>query len=316
MAGSTILITGGTGFLGRHLALALRDDHEVVLGGRNNKQNAFAASVTGCRVIPLDVTGIESVRDAVVETRPDAIVHAAATKFVDLSERAPLECIDVNVVGSENVARVALDRSVPVLLGISTDKAAPPVHNIYGLSKAIMERTFCGLDSKSETAVACVRYGNVAWSTGSVFPVWKGMHDETGVIESTGPGMRRFFFTVEEAVDLVSVALANIDVVRGGVLSRPMGAALIRDLLETWIEARGGSWKAIEGRPGDSDDEYLIGEAELPFATTIELDRRSHFLITFNRRPARPLTEVVSSATAPRLTPEQMLELIDRGPGE
>ena len=81
-----VLITGGTGFLGKHLAIALNEKAEVVLTGRNNKQNFKAKSVTGCEVMPMDVSNIESVRDCVAEVNPDLIIHAAATKFVDLSE--------------------------------------------------------------------------------------------------------------------------------------------------------------------------------------------------------------------------------------
>src|SRR5262249_33157336 len=124
----------------------------------------------------------------------------AATKFVDLAEKLPLECVDVNVLGSENVARVSMEYEVQTVIGISTDKATPPVRNTYGLTKALMERVFCGLDGKTKTRFLCVRYGNVAWSTGSVLPIWKKMHEETGVIGTTGPDMRRFFFTVDEAV--------------------------------------------------------------------------------------------------------------------
>src|SRR5262249_6767131 len=160
------LITGGTGFLGRHLAQRLRKDYRVVLTARNNKQNMQAQADTSCEVLPMDVASIESVRDVVNAIRPNMVIHAAATKFIDLAERQPMECVDVNVVGSQNVARVALDKGVELVIGISTDKAAPPVRNTYGLSKAIMERMFCGLNNRAATKFACVRYGNVAWSTG------------------------------------------------------------------------------------------------------------------------------------------------------
>jgi UDP-N-acetylglucosamine 4,6-dehydratase len=191
-----VLITGGTGFLGRKLAQVLRDEYDVVLGARNNKQNLFARDVTRCVVVPMDVTNIESVRDVCIEIRPHVIIHAAATKFVDLAEKFPMECIDVNVIGSQNIARVAMESNVEVAIGVSTDKAAPPIRNTYGLSKALMERMFCASDRKTATKFSCVRYGNVAWSTGSVLPIWKKMHDETSVIQSTGPEMRRFFFSM------------------------------------------------------------------------------------------------------------------------
>jgi FlaA1/EpsC-like NDP-sugar epimerase len=313
---NTILITGGTGFLGRRLGLALKKDYRVVLAGRNNKQNLFAGKFTGCEVIPMDVAHIESVRDAVSEVRPNIIIHAAATKFVDLAEKQPMECVDVNVTGSQNVARVAVDKEVGMVIGISTDKASPPVRNIYGLSKAIMERMFCSMNGKSATKFTCVRYGNVAWSTGSVLPIWKKMHEETALIGTTGPEMRRFFFTVDEAVNLVIAAIKNIALAEGKVLSREMKAAQIEDILRVWVSAKGGTWEKIEGRPGERDDEYLVGEIELPYAQEIVLNGLRHFLISFNTKTERPLSQIVYSANCPKLTDQEIMELILNPPIE
>ena len=306
-----ILITGGTGFLGRNLAPALKDEYEVILTGRNNKQNIYAQEVTGCRVLPMDVANIEAVRDIFTETKPHVVIHAAATKFVDLAEKQPMECVDVNVTGSQNVARVSVEKGLEVVLGISTDKAAPPVRNTYGLSKAIMERVFCSMNGKTDTKFACVRYGNVAWSTGSVLPIWKKMFEETGVVRSTGPEMRRFFFTVDDAVRLVLTALENIDTIQGKVLSRYMKAAQIEDLLNTWVKHKGGKWEKMEGRPGERDDEFLIGEIELPFAYEKVYDDVTHYIISFNEKSSAPLSEGLSSANTERLTEEEMLKLIN-----
>ncbi|HEX7997614.1 MAG TPA: SDR family NAD(P)-dependent oxidoreductase [Pyrinomonadaceae bacterium] len=307
----TVVITGGTGFLGRNLGLALKDDYRVVLTGRNNKQNMYAHQQTDCMVLPMDVTNIEAVRDVFVETRPQIVIHAAATKFVDLAEKQPMECVDVNVLGSQNVARVALEKKVETVIGISTDKAAPPIRNTYGLSKALMERMFCSLNEKSETRFACVRYGNVAWSTGSVLPIWKKMHDDTGVIRSTGPEMRRFFFTVDEAVRLVRTAMEEITAVQGKVLSRKMKAAQIKDLLTVWINHKGGRWERMEGRPGERDDEFLIGDIELPYTSEVEYNAIPHYVISFNEKVERPLEVGLSSANTERLTEPEMLELIN-----
>lgn len=304
-------MTGGTGFLGRSLGLALKDEYDVVLTGRNNKQNMYAQQMTGCDVLPLDVTNIESVRDCFIETKPQIVIHAAATKFVDLAEKQPMECVDVNVLGSQNVARVAIEKNVETVIGISTDKAAPPVRNTYGLSKAMMERVFCAMNGKSETRFTCVRYGNVAWSTGSVLPIWKRMHDETGVIKSTGPEMRRFFFTVDEAVKLVRTAMDNIEAIAGKVLSRRMKSAQISDLLTTWTKEKGGSWERMEGRPGERDDEFLIGDIELPFTHEVEYDRITHYIIAFNEKAATPLAVGLSSANTERLSESEMLALIN-----
>ncbi|MEQ8909957.1 MAG: SDR family NAD(P)-dependent oxidoreductase [Vicingaceae bacterium] len=311
-----VLITGGTGFLGRRLALAMQSNYKVVLTGRNNKQNAFAAKFTGCEVIPMDIANIEAVRDAFTEVKPDIVIHAAATKFVDLAEKQPMECVDVNVIGSQNVARVAVEKDVEEVIGISTDKAAPPVRNTYGLTKALMERVFCSMNGKAKTKFCCVRYGNVAWSTGSVLTIWKKMHEETGVIGTTGPEMRRFFFTVDEAVKLVLTAIDNIDELQGQVLSREMKAAQIEDLLQTWTKHLGGKYEKIEGRPGERNDEFLIGDTELPYTAVKDFEGVKHYIISFNQKAKTPLKEVFSSANADRLSEKEMLEIIESPPSE
>jgi UDP-N-acetylglucosamine 4,6-dehydratase len=312
----TILITGGTGFLGRNLALKLKNEYRVVLTGRNNKQNLFASKYTGCQVAPLDISNIESVRDVFVEFKPDIVIHAAATKFVDLAEKYPMECVDVNILGSQNVARVAVERETPVVIGISTDKAAPPVRNIYGMSKSVMERIFCAMDGKSATKFTSVRYGNVAWSTGSVMTIWKKMLEETGMIGTTGPEMRRFFFSVDEAVNLVITAMKNIDLAKGKVLSRHMKAAQMQDILQAWIEEKGGKWEKIEGRPGERDDEFLIGELELPYTEELMFDGIKHYLISFNEKVATPISIGLSSANTDKLTREEILAIINNPPIE
>ena len=309
-----VLVTGGTGFLGKRLALAMKDDHEVTLGARNNKQNFLAGELTGCAVLPMDISRVEAVRDAVTEVRPDIIIHAAATKFVDLAEKQPMECVDVNVLGSQNVARVAMESGVETVIGISTDKASPPVRNTYGLSKALMERMFCSLNGKSATKFVCVRYGNVAWSTGSVLPIWKRMHEETGVIGTTGPDMRRFFFTVDEAVRLVLTAIEHQDELQGKVLSRHMKSALVRDILGLWIANKGGEWTQIEGRPGEREDEFLIGDLELPYTTEVDYGGIPHYIIAFNERAQHPLAVGLSSANTDRLSEAEILALIDSQP--
>jgi FlaA1/EpsC-like NDP-sugar epimerase len=313
---NTILITGGTGFLGKRLGLRLKVQHEVVLAGRNNKFNMDAQQFTGCQTIPMDVSNIESVRDGFTAVRPDVVIHAAATKYVDLSERQPMECIDVNVLGSENIARVCVEKGVAIAIGMSTDKSAPPVGNTYGLTKALMERIFCAMNGKTSTRFACVRHGNIAWSTGSVFPLWKQMHDSTGVIGSTGPDMTRYFSKVDEAVDLVTTAMENIEEVQGCVVSRQMKSALIRDILNLWIREKGGRWEKIEGRPGERPHEFLIGEPELPYTSRRELNGDPHYVISFNRPVANPLPAPFRSDNAERLSETEILSIINDPPPE
>ncbi|OOG68176.1 polysaccharide biosynthesis protein [Algoriphagus sp. A40] len=312
----TILITGGTGFLGRNLALALKDNYRIILTGRNNKQNLYAKSVTGCEVAPMDIVNIESIRDTFSQYRPNIVIHAAATKFVDLAEKFPMECTDVNVLGSQNVARVASEREVEMVVGISTDKAAPPIRNLYGMTKSIMERVFCAMNDNSKTKFCAVRYGNVAWSTGSVLPIWAEMHQRNGIIGTTGPEMRRFFFSVNDAVELVINAIKHIELVQGKVLSRFMKAAQIEDILKVWIEEKGGKWEKIAGRPGERNDEFLIGDLELDYTTELEIGGIKHYLISFNKKVKQPVSFGLSSANTEKLTREEIVELILNSPNE
>jgi UDP-N-acetylglucosamine 4,6-dehydratase len=310
----TLLISGGTGFLGRNLALAFKEEYNIILGSRNNKQNFQAKEITGCTVVPMDVTNIESIRDVVNEYKPDIIIHAAATKFIDLSEKFPMECVDINILGSQNIARVAVDKNVEMVLGISTDKAAPPIRNIYGMSKAVMERIFCSMNGKTDTKFACVRYGNVAWSTGSVLPIWQERHAKTNTIGITDPEMRRFFFTVDEAVKLVKTAMENINEIQGKVLSREMKVAKMGDIAKTWIGSKGGTCEDMGHRPGERVDEFLIGEIELPFTEEKYFGDIRHFIISFNQKAEKPITELFSTANAPQMSRDEILKLINSVP--
>ncbi len=317
MNNNKIIVTGGTGFLGKRLGKRFREmGYQVVLTGRNSKQNLIASEFSGCEVLAMDVSNIESVRDIITQVRPGIIIHAAATKFVDIAEVQPMEVIDTNVTGSQNVARVAIERGINLVIGISTDKASPPVRNTYGLTKALMERMFCAMDRKSDTNFLCVRYGNVAWSTGSVLCIWRKMLKDSGVIGTTGPEMLRFFFTVDEAVELVVTALQNGEHLHGKVLSRRMKAAKMEDIIKTWISLHGGRYEQRSGRPGERNEEFLIGEQELPFTREQIYGNIPHYIISFNQTVDSPLLAVISSGNAERLSKKEIIQLIDNPPAE
>ncbi len=313
-----ILITGGNGFLGKRLGKALHDrKHQVTLASRNNKNNLLASQMTGCQVLAMDITSIESVRDIVNQTEPDLIIHGAATKFVDIAEKQPLETIDVNVIGSQNIARVAIDKGISSVIGISTDKASPPVRNIYGMSKSLMERLYCGLNGRGGVQFACVRYGNVAWSTGSVLSIWRKMVKEKMEIGTTGPEMYRYFFTVNEAVDLVITAIENIHEIAGKVLSREMKAAQLKDIISVWMESdKRISVKSLPERPGERIEEYLIGEEELSKTYSKRFNGIEHYIFNFNTDVENPVQEVHTSRTAIKLTNEEILNIINNPPTE
>ncbi len=304
-----ILITGGSGFLGRHLALRLRDGHEVVLAARNDSANAAAEKATGCTAVALDVAQIESVRDIVREVRPHLIVHAAATKHVGACERQPLLCVDVNVGGSQNVARVAIEHDVEGVVGISSDKATPPASTTYGATKALMERLWCALDDRGDTRFTCVRLGNIAWSTGSVLCEWERMARDDGVIRTTGRAMHRYFLSADEAASTVEAAWRHIDVTRGAVVVPELQTVSIGDLLEVFAAQRGVGWVDAPRRPHDADDELLIAADELGGARRVRFDGREHLIFRPGAAAEKSPGNPPSSATAERMAPGRIEQL-------
>ncbi len=308
-----ILITGGSGYLGINLALKLKKKYNIFIGSRNQKRNYDANFKTKCEAIPLDVTNIESIRDAVIYSKPEIIIHAAATKFVDISEKFPFECSDVNILGSSNLARVAIERNIKTVIGISTDKASQPIKNFYGFSKAAMEKLFLNANNNSKTNFLCVRYGNVAWSTGSVLPIWREMFKKNKKILTTGPYMRRFFFTINDAVDLVLLALENNKKFSGKILCANMKSCKLIDIINVWNQKYGGSYKIIKGRKGDRLDEYLIGNNELEYTTKIFKNKKTYYQIDFEKKSIKPLKKIVSSENAKKLSKQEISSLLEIG---
>ena len=264
-------------------------------------------------MVPLDVSNIESVNDCLNYSKPDIVIHAAATKFVDLSEKFPFECIEINIVGSANIARACINKKIPTVIGVSTDKASPPIKNIYGLSKSCMERLFSSIEPYGKTKFICVRYGNVTWSTGSVLPIWKQMFNKNKTILTTGPNMRRFFFSVDEAVSLIDQALKLKDKLAGKILSAEMKSSKMIDILKVWIKKFGGNYKIIQTRKGDRLDEYLIGVDELKYAEVLKIKGKKYFVINFNKLSKKPLKKIVSSKDAKKLSQSEIEKIIQFG---
>ena len=133
----------------------------------------------------------------------NGVFHLAASKHVGLAETFVRECIKSNTIGSLNILEESLKNNVEFVLGISTDKAAQ-VAGVYGASKLLMERLFTQFENINPNCkYRIVRYGNVLYSTGSVLCLWKKLIESGKEVIVTEPEATRFFWTVEQALDLI-----------------------------------------------------------------------------------------------------------------
>ena len=139
------------------------------------------------------------------------------------------------------------------------------------------------------------------------------MYKKNKTILTTGPYMRRFFFSVNEAVSLIDQALKLKNKLNGKILSAEMKSAKMIDFLKVWTKKFGGKYKIIQSRKGDRQDEYLIGEDELKYAKEMKIKNRKYFVIDFNNLLKKPLKQIVSSENAKRLAQSEIEKIIKFG---
>lgn len=312
-----ILITGGSGFLGKNLSKELSNNYEIFCTARNQKQLQQLKNNVNIEILPGDVTSYHSINEVISRVKPEIVVHAAATKFVGLSEKFPNECIDVNILGSQNVLRSSINNKVDYVLGISTDKATSPIENFYGHSKAVMEKLFTLSDGEYKTRFSCVRYGNVTWSTGSVFPLWEDMTNKDNHVVSTGPEMSRFFFSIDDATKLIKDSIENQDKIYGKILSIPMKGVKVSKILDVWCSEFGCDWSVGEIRSGDRPLEYLISDQEKSKTSKIKFNNQDYFLL--NPKLNSELNDLethYSSLNADQYNEEEIRNLIVNKPNQ
>ena len=183
------------------------------------------------------------------------LFHAAALKHVPICEYNPIEAVETNVRGAENVINSALDNNVEKVIALSTDKAVQPI-NLYGATKLVAEKLFIQANSYSgnkKTRFACVRYGNVIGSQGSVIPLFKKQR-ESGEVTVTDERMTRFWISLEDGVKLVETCAKDM---KGGEIFIPKIPSMgVVDLAE--VIAPDAKRKVIGIRPGEKIDELLI----------------------------------------------------------
>jgi UDP-N-acetylglucosamine 4,6-dehydratase len=257
---STILLTGGTGSFGNAFVsdvISRWPSVVVRVYSRDElKQSEMRTKFGDAQVRYL----IGDVRDRSRMSRAaqgaDIVVHAAAMKQVPACEYNPFEAVRTNVLGAQHVVDAAIDAKVERVVALSTDKAVNPV-NLYGATKLCAEKIFVqgnAYAAQSATRIACVRYGNVIGSRGSVVPVFREQLERDGRITITDERMTRFWITLPQAVDLVLHALDHME--GGEVFVPKIPSMRVVDLAEAM--APGRPREIIGIRPGEKLHELLL----------------------------------------------------------
>ncbi len=216
MKGKTILITGGTGSLGKALVeeilITYPDVKKVVVYSRDEQKQYQMALDFSERIYPQlrfligDIRDYNRLKRALQDV--DYVIHAAAMKHVHIAEYNPDECIKTNIGGAENLIRACLETNVSKLVALSTDKACAPI-NLYGATKLTSDKLFIAANNIKGTKdikFSVVRYGNVMGSNGSVIPFFMNKKKE-GVLPITDAEMTRFNISLKEGVSMVLHAL-------------------------------------------------------------------------------------------------------------
>lgn len=214
----SILITGGTGSLGKaltaHILKSSPSIKKLVIFSRDEQKQFEMAQEYPLSKYPQIRFFIGDVRDYDRLKRAlkgiDYVIHAAAMKHVPIAEYNPMECVKTNVLGAENIINACLESDVTRVVALSTDKAAAPI-NLYGATKLASDKLFVAANNITgwnPIKFSVVRYGNVMGSNGSVIPFFIKKKKE-GVLPITDPKMTRFNISLQGGVDLVMHALEN-----------------------------------------------------------------------------------------------------------
>ena len=218
-----------------------------------------------------DVRNRQSI-DIAMRGGVDYIFSAAALKQVPSCEFFPMQAVETNIIGTNNVLESAIAHEVKNVVVLSTDKAAYPI-NAMGISKAMMEKVAVAkarqLGEDSDTTICCTRYGNVMASRGSVIPLWVDQIEAGKPITVTDPNMTRFMMTLNDAVDLVIYAFTHGH--NGDLFVQKAPAAtldtLARALIETYTKVNPKyaqtEVKVIGTRHGEKIYETLVTREEM-----------------------------------------------------
>jgi UDP-N-acetylglucosamine 4,6-dehydratase len=258
---SSVLITGGTGSLGKALVEQLLLESKarrIVIFSRDELKQLelrnYFRNDSRLRWFLGDVRDLERLKRAFHGV--DFVIHAAALKQVDTGEYNPMEFIKTNVLGSQNVIDAAIETGVKKVVALSTDKASSPI-NLYGATKLTADKLFVAANNYSipyGTAFCVVRYGNVMGSRGSVIPYFRQIAESGKPLPLTDKRMTRFWISIQQAVEFV---LNSFEIMQGGELYVPRIPSM--KLLDLAIAISPNSEIVEIGmRPGEKLHEEMI----------------------------------------------------------
>ena len=264
-----LLITGGTGSFGNAVLKRFLDTNikEIRIFSRDEKkQDDMRHSINNSKV-KFYIGNVRDKRSVDYAMRNvDYVFHAAALKQVPSCEFFPMEAVNTNILGTENVLDSAMEFDVKRVVVLSTDKAVYPI-NAMGISKAMMEKVMIAkaraLEDKGDTIFCGTRYGNVMASRGSVIPLFIEQLKAGKDLTVTDPNMTRFMMTLEDAVDLVIYAFQNGN--NGDMFIQKSPASTIADLAKSLIELykSDSQMRVIGTRHGEKLYETLVNREEM-----------------------------------------------------
>ena len=269
-----LTITGGTGSFGNAVLRRFlsTDIKEIRIFSRDELKQDKMRKLHNNDKLKFyigDVRDKNSIDDAL--NGVDFVFHAAALKQVPSCEFYPMQAVNTNIIGTENVLNAAIKAKVKKVIALSTDKAVYPI-NAMGVSKAMMEKVIVSKGRmNSDTMIACTRYGNVMASRGSVIPLFINQIRKNQPITITDPEMTRFMMTLDEAVDLVLFAFENGE--SGDIFVQKAPAATIKLLAETIssiLNRPNHEIKTIGTRHGEKLYETLLTKEEMVKAIDLE----------------------------------------------
>jgi UDP-N-acetylglucosamine 4,6-dehydratase/5-epimerase len=272
---STILITGGTGSFGKAVLERLMNFpfREIRIFSRDEKKQDDMRNMLRNKKIKFYIGDVRDKRSLnSVMPGVDYVFHAAALKQVPSCEFFPIQAVQTNILGADNVLESAIENRIRKVVILSTDKAVYPI-NAMGLSKALMEKVMIArsrnLGNNSVTTMCGTRYGNVMASRGSVIPLFVKQIKEGKTITVTDPEMSRFMMTLEEAVDLVFFAFHNGS--NGDIFVQKAPAAKISTLVKALLELYNAKNKivTIGARHGEKKYEVLVSREDMAKANDL-----------------------------------------------